>query len=261
MRSSIRPPGSRCFGCGDRMTRSRTLDSGSGSITIWVWSGRPGSTSTVALTSLAPDGLIVRQVFFHSPGSAWSSSWLNGRFRASSSTCTFSGSSPLGSLPPGSFWTSPLAVMTAWPFRPRMPLKTQRSGCSSSRPVRLRIVYGSLTQVISHRSLRSISASMAIFPSGRPAIGTRETLAWPLTVPLGLNWSTTLRTSGLSASSNVLSIGTDSAVMSSLTTASGPGSSMVPVMCRGWPPTLMVRTSTASVFFFRMRVPVRWSSG
>ena len=84
-------------------------------------------------------------------------------------------------------------------------------------------MYGSLAQVISHRSLRSISASMAMSPSGRPAIGTRETLAWALTVPLGLNWSTTLRTSGLSAMSSVSSIGTDSAVMSSLTTASGPG--------------------------------------
>ena len=79
------------------------------------------------------------------------------------------------------------------------------------------------SQVISHRSLRSISASMAMSPSGRPAIGTRETAAWALTVPLGLNWSTTFRTSGLSALSSVSSIGTDSAVMSSLTTASGPG--------------------------------------
>ena len=123
------------------------------------------------------------------------------------------------------------------------------------------MVYGSFSQVISHRSLRSISASIAMRPSGRPAIGTRETAAWPLTVPLGLNWLTTFLTSGLSALRSVLSIGTDSAVMSSLTTASGPGSSMVPFILSGRPPTLMVCTSTVSRFFFRTSEPLRWSSG
>ena len=62
--------------------------------------------------SLAPEGLIVLQVFFHSPGSAVRSSSLNGRFLASQlDVDAAAGSSPLGSLLPGSLWTSPLAVM------------------------------------------------------------------------------------------------------------------------------------------------------
>ena len=51
----------------------------------------PASTSTVAVTSQAPEGLIVRQAFFHSVGSALRSSSLNGRFSAFRSTWTLSG--------------------------------------------------------------------------------------------------------------------------------------------------------------------------
>ena len=88
----------------------------------------------------------------------------------------------VGQLVSGQFWTLPLAEILAWPFDPRMLLKTQWSGCISSRPVRLRIGYGSPSQVISHRSLRSISASIAIRPSGRcrsAGSGSRDTRRGP----------------------------------------------------------------------------------
>ncbi len=78
-----------------------------------------GSTCTVALTSLAPDGLIVRQVFCHSPGRAVRSSSLNGSLLAASSTWTRSGYSPLGSFGAGQLVDRPagrddrLAVLPA----------------------------------------------------------------------------------------------------------------------------------------------------
>ncbi len=85
--------------------------------------------------------------------------------------------------------TLPLALIFAWPFPPPMFLNTQLSGWISSRPFRLRIGYGNRSQVISHRSVKSISASILIRPSGwsrRPGIGLAEHLGVGFDHPAGI---------------------------------------------------------------------------
>ena len=67
--SSMMPPGS-IRGCGDRLTSSRTFDSGSGVITMCVWSGETGATCTSAIDVAGTEGLIVGQVFRQAGGSA-----------------------------------------------------------------------------------------------------------------------------------------------------------------------------------------------
>ena len=132
------PPGRRPGLRAMRGITSRTLDSARGEIAMRLMSGLPGLDVDrgvdVAGTRRVDDrpGLLPGRL--ERPAQVVVERQVLGLDLRS----ILSGGSPLGRSGPGSFWTRPLPVMTAWPFRPRMFLKIQRSGWSSSRPVRLR---------------------------------------------------------------------------------------------------------------------------